>query len=105
MRIKKATHFEQVPLEVVLQVANLHEDELPHADWHVPLREAQAETDPRRIHEKVMEAESVIFKRSQELANASDGHAERVAIKQGLDELLRIKTETLNWPDIRKRQD
>jgi len=68
--------------------------------WEGPLTEALAETDTRRIADKVSLAEDAIFRRSRDIAPATDAEDERQAIQTALSDLLRIKTEKLGWPRI-----
>jgi hypothetical protein len=95
---KLTTHFEQVPLHAVLQLANFDDHNLPYPEWQVPLHQAQLETEPQKIQEKVFQAEAAIFTRLQELAFSSDEHEESRAISNAANELLRIKTDKLKWP-------
>jgi hypothetical protein len=68
--------------------------------WEGPLTEALAETDIRRLADKVLLAEDAIFRRSRDIAPATDAEDERQAIQIALRDLLRIKTEKLGWPRI-----
>jgi hypothetical protein len=68
--------------------------------WQVSLRAAQSETDLKKIQEKVIETESAIFLRTQELRASNDSRAERTAMEAALTELLRIKREKLKWPPV-----
>jgi hypothetical protein len=68
--------------------------------WEGPLTEALAETDVNRLSAKVSAAEDAIFRRSRDIAPASDAQDERDAIQVALKDLLRIKTEKLGWPAI-----
>lgn len=95
---KLNTHFEQVPVDSVLQIANLDDFEMAYPEWQVPLHEAQLESDAQKIQEKVFQAEAAIFARLQELVLSSDGHQESQAISNATNELLRIKTDKLKWP-------
>jgi hypothetical protein len=95
---KLGMHYDEVPLNVVLRIANVDNHTLPYPDWQEPLHHAQIETDPQRIREKVFQAEAAIFARLQELSLSSDGHVESEEISNATRELLRIKTEKLKWP-------
>ncbi len=95
---KLRTHFEQIPLNAVLQTVNLDDLELPYPKWQLPLHQAQREADPRKIQERVSQAEAAIFARLQELTTSGDGHQESQAIANASNQLLRIKTEKLKWP-------
>jgi hypothetical protein len=95
---KLGTHYEQVPVNAVLRMANLDNHDLPYPQWQDPLVQAQLETDPQKVQEKVFQAEAAIFARLQELAAAGDGYEESQAISKGTAELLKIKTDKLKWP-------
>ena len=69
--------------------------------WQALLRDAQAESDPVKLIEKLCNVEEGIFLRSQELNFSSDGRDEEEAIRKALAELLRIRTEKLGWPAIK----
>jgi hypothetical protein len=71
-----------------------------YPSWEGPLTEALAETDMKRLAEKVSAAEDAIFQRSRDIAPAADAEDERQAIQIALRDLLRIKTEKLGWPGI-----
>ena len=71
---------------------------MDYPSWQRPLQEAWSESDVKIVEEKVFETEAAIFERSQELAASSNGDQEREAMKRGLAELLKIKTEKLKWP-------
>jgi hypothetical protein len=95
---KLGTFYEQVPVNVVLRIANVDDSRLPYPEWQEPLHQAQIETDPQRIQEKVSQAETAIYARLQELALSGDGRVEAEAISSAARELLRIKTDKLKWP-------
>jgi hypothetical protein len=95
---KLGTHYEQVPVNAVLRMAKLDNHDLPYPEWQDPLLQAQLETDPQKVQEKVFQAEAAIFARLQELAASGDGHQESAAISNATAELFRIKTDKLKWP-------
>jgi hypothetical protein len=64
--------------------------------WQAPLREAQSETDPKKLIEKLCEVEELIYARSQEIASSKGD--ESTAMNAALRELLRIRSEKLGWP-------
>jgi hypothetical protein len=66
--------------------------------WEKSYRAALQETDVRKLHESVLEAEGALFVRAQELASSNDGHVEREAISKASEALLRVKIEKLKWP-------
>jgi hypothetical protein len=95
---KLGTHYEQVPVNAVLRMAKVDNHDLLYPEWQNPLLQAQLETDPQRVQERVFQAEAAIFARLQELAGSSDRHQESAAISNATEELLRIKTDKLKWP-------
>jgi hypothetical protein len=66
--------------------------------WQASLREAQSETDPKKLIEKLCEVEELIYTRSQEIANSKG--EESAAMTAALQELLRIRSEKLGWPGV-----
>jgi hypothetical protein len=71
-----------------------------YPSWEGLLLDALVEASVERLPEKVTAAENALFKRSQEISYASDAKEEKAAIRQALDDLLRIKTDKLGWPRI-----
>ena len=71
-----------------------------YPSWEGPFTDALAETDLKRLAEKISSAEDAIFRRSRDIAPATDAEDEREAIQVALRDLLRIKTEKLGWPRI-----
>ena len=74
---------------------------LQFPSWEGPLRAVQAENDVDRLIEKIYTAEEAMLARWQELVKSSNGHNELAAMRQAVKELMRIKTEKLNWPGTR----
>ena len=68
-------------------------------DWQRILDEVQAEPDPKKLREKVGDAEMVIFQRLQSIAQAADSSEERSALKDAAETLLALKRHVLNYPD------
>jgi hypothetical protein len=68
--------------------------------WEQPLREAQSETDLEKVEEKCSAAESAMWNRMRELDNSPADNAEREAMKQAAQELLKIRSEKLGWPGL-----
>ncbi|MGA7623021.1 MAG: hypothetical protein WCA91_05520 [Candidatus Acidiferrales bacterium] len=66
--------------------------------WVQAYQAAVQETDPTKLHERVMAAESAIYLRWIELKSSSDGHLEREAIDRACAGLPQIKSERLRWP-------
>jgi hypothetical protein len=72
---------------------------LGYPEWSPKYREALLEVDPKKLFERVAEAEMAIFGRLQQLSGTQDGHAERDAIEDALRALRVIKRDMLNFPD------
>jgi hypothetical protein len=68
-------------------------------EWSLKYREARLEADPKKLAERVAEAETAIFGRLQQLSRTQDGHAERQAIEDAIRALRVIKRDRLNFPD------
>ena len=62
------------------------------------LHEALLEPDPEKLKERVAEAEAAVFLRLQDLAQAQDNSAERLALHDASDALLTLKRNTLRFP-------
>jgi hypothetical protein len=76
---------------------------LGYPEWSLKYREALLEVDPKKLFERVAEAEMAIFGRLQQLSGTQDGHAERDAIEDALRALRVIKRDRLNFPDWESR--
>ncbi len=50
---------------------------LLYPEWHRPYQAALIEVDPKKLAERVAEAETAIFKRLQALSETQGGQAER----------------------------
>ncbi len=72
----------------------------PTPEWQTLLREATEETNDENLRIKLEAVESAIYKRMLELDASSNGLGEKNAIRDGCKELLRLRTERLNWPAI-----
>ena len=103
------THFEQVPLEVARMAAESYGSEFSKftsqgaqmsLPWLAPLEAAKTETDMEKVHQHVLEAESAIVRRTQEISEFGASDEERQAVDHALKELLAIKTKKLNWPGL-----
>lgn len=75
---------------------------LEFPDWQVQYHAALLETDSKKLQERVLAAEAVIYLRLQVLIHSSDGHAERQAIDDAMRALRCIQTEKLDYPDWKK---
>lgn len=75
---------------------------MPTYPWLRVFQQAQEESELSQLHARVMDAESAILARLQELRSrdASDPEirSESLEIRSALTGLLRIKTERLKWP-------
>jgi hypothetical protein len=70
--------------------------------WQNKYQAALLELDPKKLLERVHEAEIAIFNRLQELAQSpgnSDSEAERQAIQKALGALRSLKRNKLDFPD------
>ena len=75
------------------------ESALHYLEWRRPYRTALLEPDPKKLAQRVAEAETAIFGRLQQLSRTQDGHAEREAIEDAIRALRVIKRDRLNFPD------
>lgn len=57
------------------------------------------EKDVKRLTQAVMAAETAIYERLQELSGQSDHSEERDEIRSAIQELLKIRTQKLGWPN------
>jgi hypothetical protein len=74
-------------------------------DWEPQLHAAQLETDPQRLHERVLAAEGAIVSRMQALVDTHNNDAERDALEEARHEVRVMLVEKLNypmWPGYRK---
>jgi hypothetical protein len=72
---------------------------LRYSEWSLKYREVRLEADPKKLAQRVTEAETAIFGRLQQLSRSQDGHAERRAIEDAIRALRVIKRDRLNFPD------
>jgi hypothetical protein len=73
-------------------------DESSSADWQKLLQQLLAETDKAKLKETADELEAALFVRSQALQSSPDGHAERKAIQDATNVLLKARAEKLGFP-------
>ena len=76
---------------------------LRYPEWSLKCREALLEADPKKLAERVAEAEMAIFGRLQQLSRTQDAHAERQEIEDAIRALRVIKRDRLNFPDWESR--
>lgn len=75
---------------------------LPYPAWQSAYETCLSELEPKKLLERVHEAEAAIFNRLQQLAQSpesSDQKAERQAIADALATLRILKRDKLNFPD------
>ena len=72
---------------------------LRYPEWQRPYQAALLEVDPKKLSQRVEEAEAAIFKRLQQLSEGQDGQAEREVIEGAIHALKILKRESLNFPD------
>jgi hypothetical protein len=66
--------------------------------WRQLYLNAQREKGIARITNAILAAEAAIFERWQELGESQGHDEERSQLHEASDELLKIKTQKLNWP-------
>lgn len=73
--------------------------------WQNEYQAALLELDPKKLLERIHEAEMAIFNRLQELAQTDnpDSEAERQAIRNALGALRTLKRDKLDFPDWEKK--
>lgn len=67
------------------------------SDWQSTYEAALRETDVSALFRLVEEAEPAIRTRLEELASSRDGHAERQALEDALDQLRLLKRTRLSF--------
>jgi hypothetical protein len=67
-------------------------------DWKQLLDEIMSETDKKTIEKKTFELETALVLRSQQIHSDGGTAAERTAIKDATNKLLRVKVEKLGYP-------
>jgi predicted DNA-binding protein (UPF0278 family) len=70
-----------------------------YPEWQNEFQAAILELDREKLEERVMAAETAIFKRLQAIAQSSDDSSEREAIEDALSSLRTLKREELRFPD------
>lgn len=71
----------------------------PKPPWQQHYENAMLEVDPKKLHQKILNAETAIVQRMQELAKSTDSHAERSVISDAIRGLRVLKIEKLKFPD------
>ena len=114
------THYEKVPLEIVKRIAGQpstdktassfglmgngeitdeNDQGLQYPGWQKLCQEALIEIGKDRLKERVAAAEAAVFRRLQELADSTDGQAERQALLDVTRSLRFLKRDVLKFPD------
>jgi hypothetical protein len=70
-----------------------------YPEWQNEFQAAILELDREKLEERVMAAETAIFKRLQAIAQSSDHSSEREAIEDALSSLRTLKRNELRFPD------
>lgn len=68
------------------------------ADWRHLLQEMLAETDPTALREKANDLETALYFRGQELQSNPEAEAERKALADASQTLLKVRREKLGYP-------
>jgi predicted DNA-binding protein (UPF0278 family) len=74
-----------------------------YPEWQNEFQAAILELDREKLEERVMAAETAIFKRLQAIAQSSDHSSEREAIEDALSSLRTLKRKELRFPDWEKK--
>jgi hypothetical protein len=72
---------------------------LHYPEWQLPYQAALLEVDPKKLAERVAEAEGAIFNRLQRLSQSQNRLAERQTIEDAIKVLKVIKRDRLGFPD------
>ena len=78
-------------------------DPILYSEWQHEYYAALIETTPRKLSERVIAAETAIFKRLQTMSTGEDSLAEQQAIEDALASLRILKKERLGFPDWEKK--
>lgn len=74
--------------------------EIRYPQWQGAWHDALLELDPKKLRQKVIDAEAAIFKRLQELSDDRTDHMEeRLALNDAISGLRALKVEQLKFPD------
>ena len=77
--------------------------ELRFPKWQQPYQDALLELDVENLNQRILDAETAIFLRLQELTPNSDHHEERSALDDAISGLRVLKTKKLGFPDWRSK--
>jgi hypothetical protein len=68
-------------------------------DWHILYDAVVGETNPSVFERLIFETEDAIQRRLRELSKNPDGPLELNEISDAVENMLRLKTERLGWPE------
>lgn len=74
-------------------------ESIRRSSWKQVYWSVHHEKDLKRLTQAVMAAETAIYERLQELSGQPNHSAEHAEIQAANEELLKIKTQRLGWPD------
>jgi hypothetical protein len=80
---------------------------MPHSEpvlWQELYRAALTESDPEKLTQHVLDAESALFRRGLQLDGSSNHHEERGAMNQAAADLLVLKIHKLGWPSPKSKK-
>jgi hypothetical protein len=80
-------------------MANHEPEGLHRFEWQRPLQDALLELDPEILKLRVVEAETAIFERLQELSSDHDSSEERQELLDATNTLRVLKKVSLKYPD------
>ncbi len=99
---KQTTRYTEVPLsdlrDNVVRMLTEKQSITDYLSWKDLHALTVDEMNPDRLRILVNGVETAVFVRSQQLTDAPEDRAEKEAIRQVCDELIRIRTERLGWP-------
>jgi hypothetical protein len=72
-------------------------------EWQPTYQVALLEPDPKKLFQRVAEAEAAVFNRLQTMSHNPESDAERQAIKDAMATLRVLKREKLGFPDWAKK--
>lgn len=81
--------------------------EFEYPKWQEPYQQAMLELDSEKLRQKILDAESAIYSRLQQLtdgeAHTDGAKEERLAIEDAISSLRVLQKEKLEFPDWKSR--
>jgi hypothetical protein len=68
--------------------------------WKEPYEKAIKEHNKEKLGELILQAETAIYQRFQELQNSPNHNVERSQIATATEQLLSLKVNRLGWPPV-----